>query len=103
LWAACILYTIPPPVLAEAAPSKRSYDLPAGEAERTLKLFSQQSGLGIIVGSKALAGLRTHAVRGEMTAHEALARMLAGTGLVATQDDQNRAFAIRREDTDPNG
>lgn len=93
----------PIPAPAAAASLQRNYDLPADAAERALKLFSQQSELGIIVGAEAVAGVRTSAIRGEMTAHEALTRMLAGTGLTAAQDDRTGAFAVRLEDNHPNG
>lgn len=93
----------PEPARGANASLQRSYDLPADAAERALKLFSQQSELGIIVGAEAVAGVRTNAVRGEMIAREALSRMLAGTGLTAAQDNRTGAFAVRREDNHPNG
>lgn len=100
---AAVAATWPEPACAANTSRLRSYDLPADAAERALKLFSQQSELGIIVGAEAVAGVRTNAVRGEMAAREALTRMLAGTGLTAAQDDRTGAFAVRLEDNRPNG
>ena len=85
-----------------AEEDRRGYDLPADEAERSLKLFSQQSGRGVIVGTAAVKEVRTNAVKGTLTAEQALSRMLAGTGLVATRDEKNGAFAVRPEASDPN-
>lgn len=91
------------PVSTRAAEDdRRGYDLPADDAERSLKLFSQQSGQGVIVGTAAVKEVRTNAVKGTLTAEQALTRMLAGTGLVATRDEKNGAFAVRPEDADPN-
>ncbi len=85
-----------------ATETKRPFDLPADSAEKTLKFFSEQSGHGLIMGADAVGAARTNAVRGEFTAPEALARMLAGTGLLATQDAKSRAFVVHGEKPDPN-
>jgi hypothetical protein len=82
--------------------AKRTFNLPAGMAENTLKLFSEQSGRGLIVGTDAVKGIRTNAVQGEFTVREALDRMLVRTGLVAIQDERNGAFTVRPESSPPN-
>ena len=84
------------PLFAAAAAVKRHYNLPADEAGEALKRFSQQSGRGVIVGYDLSKAYRTNAVTGEFSAEEAIERMLAGTGLIANQDRQSRAFAIRQ-------
>lgn len=89
-----------PAAAAESAP--RSFDLPAGLAETTLKLFSEQSGHAILAGSAVVQGVKTNPVKGEFAAGEALGRMLAGTSLVATADEQGGAFSLRRTDPGPN-
>ena len=89
------------PLLAQVS-KKRFFELPSESAERTLKLFSEQSGLGLVVNSDLLQGVRTLAVRGEFTPTEALDQMLAGTDLVATQDEKNGAFVVHRGKSDPN-
>ena len=85
-----------------AADVRRSYDLPAAPATQSLKTFSEQSGKGLIVGTETARGIRTNAVKGEFTANEALAKMLAGTGLVAAQDEKNGAFVVKKEARGPN-
>ncbi len=68
---------------------KRSFDIPAGVAERTLKLFSTQAGRGIIMDADAVAGIRTSSVKGEYEPKEAMQRMLQGTPLTAVQDRES--------------
>jgi iron complex outermembrane receptor protein len=81
----------------------RVFDLPADVAEKTLKLFSEQSGRGLIVAAEMAIEIRTNAVRGRFTPREALERMLERTGLVAKEDPKNGAFVVHRETPDPNG
>lgn len=76
-----------------AAP--RTYDLPAGEATRTLRLFAEVSDCEILFAAQAVRGVTTNAVRGEYTALEALDRMLAGTRLQAMPDEMSAAIAVR--------
>lgn len=83
--------------------ARRNYDLPESDAEAALKLFSQQSGRGVIAGTDVVRGVRTRSVRGEMTAGEALNLMLAGTGLVGTEDQRSGTFAVKRGEPGPNG
>ncbi|MDO8543041.1 MAG: TonB-dependent receptor plug domain-containing protein [Opitutaceae bacterium] len=82
--------------------ARRNYDLPAAPAAQSLKTFSEQSGKGLLVSTETARGIRTNAVKGEFTANEALAKMLAGTGLVAAQDEKNGAFVVKKEARDPN-
>ena len=77
--------------------AKQTFDLRAGEAEQTLKQFSEQSGRQVIFPTDIVQGIRTRAVKGDYTVREALDRMLEGTGLIATQDETTGAFAVRRQ------
>ncbi|MDO8542158.1 MAG: hypothetical protein Q7S40_17100 [Opitutaceae bacterium] len=88
-------------VAAGATPAKISFDLPADSAEKSLRLFSRQSGLEVVFASAVAKGVRTQAVKGEMPAREALAAMLAGSGLVV-YEDKSGAVSIQRETTGPN-
>ena len=76
------------------AAEKRRFDVPADVAEKTLKLFSEQSGRALIVGGQTASNVHTRPVRGHFTAREALDRMLSGTGLVAKEDPENGAFVV---------
>ena len=82
---------------AAAAGPKKNFAVPAGSAETALKLFSEQSGLGVIFVTKIVNDVQTNAATGEFTAREALDRMVAGTPLVVTQDAKTGAFAVKRD------
>ena len=80
----CCVAFLPLAVLA-AQPSPRSFDVPAGDAADSLKLFAEQSGQEIVYAADTVRGTATHAVKGELTPKAALDQMLADTGLVASE------------------
>ena len=84
-----------------AAETKKSYDLPAGEAAVALKKFSEVSGHETLFAAEVVRGVRTRAVKGEFSAREALEALLSDTGLAVTQDAKTGVFAVRR-DAGPN-
>ncbi len=81
-----------------AEPAVKTFDLPAGPAAETLKLFAAQSGREIVFAPQAVAKISTQAVKGDLTPAAALDAMLAETGLMATQDQKTGAFAVRKGD-----
>ena len=87
-------------VFAEEA-ARKSFDLPVDTAEKSLKKFSEQSGMEVLVPTSAVKDIRTRAVKGEMTAREALDSMLVGTPLIAVANYKTGSVTIRREG--PNG
>lgn len=93
-----VVFSLPPVAAAPAENPRQTYDVPAGAAADTLKMFSEQSGRGMIVGAAAIEGVKTNAVKGRFTAQEALERMLVRTGLAARLDDASSAYAIVRAD-----
>lgn len=85
-----------------AEETKKSYDIPAGDAAAALKHFSATSGRETLFAAEAVRGVKTPAVSGELTVQEALDALLADTGLSATVDEKSGAIAIRREtDVEP--
>ena len=64
-----------------------SFDLPAQDAATAIPEFARQAGLQIIAPVDTLQGIKTPRVIGTMDAHEALRRLLEGTGLVVASDD----------------
>jgi outer membrane receptor protein involved in Fe transport len=78
---------------------KQIFDLPADSAEKSIRRFAEQSGLEVFYPSSATRGMRTPAVRGEMTPREALDALLAGSGLVVVRDERSGAFSLRRDET----
>jgi hypothetical protein len=81
---------------AETA-AKKSFDIPADAAARSLKRFSEQASLQVIFPSQVVAGVRTHAIKGEMTPREALEGMLRNTGLALIHDEKTGAYSVRKE------
>ncbi|MGH7957539.1 MAG: STN domain-containing protein, partial [Opitutaceae bacterium] len=88
-------------VVLGAEPIKRQFDLPADGINQSMKRFAAQSGLEVLYPTDSVTGIRTKPVQGEMPAREALAVMLAGTGLEVVQDPRNGALTVRK--SDPNG
>ena len=84
---------------AAAVEQKRSYNLPSGDAATTLNQFAGASGQQIVFMMEKVKGERTNAVAGDYAAHDALDRMLAGTGLSATRDPATGAFVVSRKRT----
>jgi hypothetical protein len=87
--------------LALAGDSKRTFDIPAEPAEQTLKQFAAQSGLEVLYSTRAAAGVRTNAVKGELTADAAITQMLVGTPLYVVNDAKNGVLRIARNDAAP--
>ncbi len=89
--------------LSATGAENRSFDIPAGKAADTLRQFTAQTGADerLLYSVEAIAGIRTNAVRGEMTAHEALDQMITGTGLVVLADKKGGGFTLTRN-SDPN-
>jgi len=79
---------------AEAA--KRSFDIPAGGAETTLRQYAQQAGGQFLFSNEKVAGVRTNAVKGEFTAAVALEQMVAGTALRVVRDQRTGALTVDR-------
>jgi iron complex outermembrane recepter protein len=77
--------------------SKKTYDIPAGEAVAALRQFAAVSGRETLFAADAVRGVRTPALKGQLTVQEAIDTLLAGTGLVATTDAKTGAIAVRRE------
>lgn len=74
-----------PGAQAQSAPPQdtRSYAVAAGDLQAALSAFGQASGLMISYSAEDIAGKRSHGVNGRYAAKDALATLLAGTGLEA--------------------
>jgi hemoglobin/transferrin/lactoferrin receptor protein len=66
---------------ADASQSVRSFRIPSQALDVALMDFGQQAGLQVSIDAAAIAGLKTEGVTGKMAARDALARLLAGSGL----------------------
>jgi iron complex outermembrane receptor protein len=80
-----------------SASGPRGFDIPAGDAADTLKLAAQQGGLEIVFFVETVRGIRTPALRGNFTPHEALERLVADAGLVVSSDGPGAPLTVRRK------
>jgi outer membrane receptor protein involved in Fe transport len=88
----CFIFTL----AFGAEQAKSSFDLPADTADKSLRLFSTQSGLEVLFVTDVAAGVRTNAVKGEFTSMEAAGRLLSGTSLTIVRDDKNGVLRVVR-------
>jgi TonB-dependent receptor len=84
---------------AEATPAEaaRAFNVPAGEAERALRQFSEQADLDLLYSIAAVRGEFTRAVEGNLTPSEALGQLLRDTPLRAARHPVTGGYAITRE------
>ncbi|HEY0945450.1 MAG TPA: TonB-dependent receptor [Opitutaceae bacterium] len=83
------------------AATRHRFDVPAGDATQTLRLFSQQSGEQILFPAAEVRGVWTRSVHGAMPARDALDVMLAGTGLLVVRDEPSGAMVVKRQPPRP--
>ena len=73
-------------MIAVAAPAwalDKRFDIPAQSATTGIAALGHQAGIQILAARRDTNGKRTNAVTGQMSIEQALARLLAGTGLTA--------------------
>jgi iron complex outermembrane receptor protein len=87
-------------VAEDGEPARRAFDVPADDAGAALRIFIQQAGKELVYPAEAVRGVRTRAVKGELTPREALDQMLLGTELVASEA-KNGILVVNRVN-DPN-
>src|SRR5258708_11311469 len=76
---------------------KKNFDVPAGEAVSTLKMFVEQSGDQVIYVVSNVRGIKTNPVLGTYTSREALDAMMSNTPLVVLEDAQTVALSVSRK------
>lgn len=74
-------------------PPARQYDLPSQELKYALRAVTRPAGLELYAETTDLRGRKSPEIRGTFTAEQALAQLLAGSGLEA--DIEGRAVFIR--------
>ena len=85
------------PRLGAAELSRRTFAVPAADAEVTLELFSDQAGAQIVYLVGDVHGVRTNPVQGRFAIGEVLDRLVAGTELKVDQDGKTGAFVVKRD------
>ena len=82
------------PVALDAVPA-RSYDIPAGPLGRTLSAFAVEAGVALSFDPVLTEGRSSPPVKGRHTGREAMAALLAGSGLEAVPRSDG-SYALRR-------
>lgn len=96
-WRGCVwLWWGLPAGLLAAEAVRRSFDIPAGLAERALRQYSTQTGVQLIYPTAVVRDVQTRAVRGQYTDREALEQMFASTPLRVVRDEKTGALTIMR-------
>ncbi|MFM9078969.1 MAG: STN domain-containing protein, partial [Opitutaceae bacterium] len=83
-----------------AETASRKYDIPRGGAVETLRRFVEISGRQVVYLTDAVRHVTTNPVRGEYTARDALARLIADTGLVVEEDVSSGALMVNPSATE---
>ncbi len=97
--AAILTLTLAAP--AQTAPAK-NFNVPADLAVNAIKAFSSQSGVEVLMPTDAVKGVRTNAVKGEMTPRAALERMVEGMGFEVVRDEKTGALGLRETEAAKN-
>src|SRR6266567_4686271 len=87
-------------VIASVAPAQarnQHFQIAAGDLGDVLDAYIHQSGRQLIYRVDDLRGVRSPGVQGEMSADDALAALLSGTGF-SSRTDSSGAVAIVRSD-----
>lgn len=79
---------------AVAQSARKSFSIPASNAEASLREFAKQANVQIVFDVDKVGGVRTTALHGDFTPKEALDKMFAGTRLVAAQDEKTGALTV---------
>ncbi|MES2697163.1 MAG: TonB-dependent receptor [Verrucomicrobiota bacterium] len=80
-----------------AAEARRTFDIKADTAERSLRAFATQAGQQVLFSTEIVGGVETRAVRGSFSPADALRALLDGTTLAAVQDAQSAAWRVHRK------
>ncbi len=76
-----------------ASASAATFNIPGGDLATALNNYTAQSGVGLIVSGDVVRGAQTRGVKGDLSADDALTRLLAGTGFTV-QHDPSGAVAV---------
>jgi iron complex outermembrane recepter protein len=82
--------------LATGSPAlAKAFDVPAGDLKGALDSYASQAGV-LVVSSNAVNSVRSSGARGDMSAPQALAAILRGTGFVADQTSPGQIEILKQ-------
>jgi iron complex outermembrane receptor protein len=81
-----------------------SFNIPRGDLKSALDNYTTQTGTPLLYVTKAVEGVRTGGVSGDVNPEQALTRILSGTGFVVHRDSSGvlaivRSSSSRNEET----
>ncbi|HSZ74174.1 MAG TPA: TonB-dependent receptor, partial [Rhizomicrobium sp.] len=74
-----------------------NFNIPSGKLEAALNAYSKQTGVELIVSGEAVQGALTKGAKGELSADDALTRILAGTGFTMEHRSSGAVVIMRDE------
>ena len=83
------------PAFALAQQQTAEIDIPAGSLVSGLDTLARQTGVQFVYSADQLAGLDTHGAHGNLSAQQALADLLAGTGYHARRDASGAVVIVK--------
>lgn len=84
-------------LLSAAAASARDFNIPSGDLESALDSYTAQTGVALIVSNEAIHGIRTKGVQGDLSADDALTRLLSGTGFTTRRTPAGAVGIVRTQ------
>ncbi len=82
--------------LATGSPAlAKAFDIPPGDLKAALNSYASQAGV-LVVSSDAVNSVRSGGARGDMSAPQALAEILRGTGFVANQTSAGQIEILKQ-------
>jgi outer membrane receptor protein involved in Fe transport len=85
--------------LALGSASAEEFNIPGGDLKSALNAYSAQTGKSLIYAPNAVRGVATKGVKGNLSADEALSKLLTGTGLIMARDPSGAIGINRRANT----
>jgi iron complex outermembrane receptor protein len=73
------------------------FDISGGELKGALDLYAQKTGIAVLYLESAVQGVHTKGAKGELSADDALSRILAGTGFVPRRHPDGTIVVVRDE------
>jgi len=81
---------------SESEEGRRYFNVPKGEAIKSLKLAVKQAKVEFILSAELLKGVETNKIKGRFTPIEAFGRMLHGSELMVVQHEKSGVYSVKK-------
>jgi len=82
-------------VAIATAANAEEFNIASGDLKAALTTYARQTGVSVIVSGDAVKGVRTKGVQGNLSADDALTRILSGTGFTIRRDPSGAMAIVR--------